>query len=145
VSFFYPSPGKPLTHGAVHDPDKPPTGDAVEDDIVSIGRRINELWVLSKQGGTGLPEWEDEYHLHDALRRETARKPVEQALWPSVLSYMNWVKNVLLGNLLEQEGYDPLVPSRNSMNLILPAYEAMWRVAIKCFLGNMASGHGKLS
>ncbi|KAI1554581.1 hypothetical protein PtrEW4_012263, partial [Pyrenophora tritici-repentis] len=29
---------------------------------------------------------------------------------------------------------DPLDPSQNPMNLLLPAYETMWRVVLRCFL-----------
>jgi hypothetical protein len=66
----------------------------------------------------------------------------------SVLGYIwgcvEWIKDWLLGRTTEREDNiltndthatpDPEIPSRNPMNLILPAYETMWRAVMRCFL-----------
>ncbi|KNG45995.1 cytochrome p450 [Stemphylium lycopersici] len=80
------------------------------DDTKYIGRRINELWIESKRAdGAQLPEWKEEEKLHVALRRATSASQATTAI-------------------------DPMTPKQNPMNLLLPAYETMWRVVLRCFL-----------
>jgi hypothetical protein len=50
------------------------------------------------------PRWEEQTQLHDALRRMTAGQ------------------------------HEPTSPKDNPMNLLLPAYETMWRAVTRCFL-----------
>lgn len=85
------------------------------DDIKYIGQRINELWVESKGNDDieRLPDWRDEEKLHAALRRVTQ------------------IPNVRTRGNLSTE---PLRGKNNPMNLLLPAYETMWRVVLRCFL-----------
>lgn len=90
-------------------------------DIIYIGQRINQLWIKSKQTNHTEEEglsWKDEKELHDALRRVTFSVPT-----------------VGIGGFTDDTTtVDPEVPSQNPMNLLLPAYETMWRVVIRCFL-----------
>jgi len=89
-------------------------------DITFIGHRINELWIKSKIAET-LPEdqqpaWEKETDLHKALRRVT-KSPVPGGFDSD-----------------SNSDVDPEVPEANPMNFLLPAYETMWRVVLRCFL-----------
>ncbi|KAE8829706.1 hypothetical protein HRS9122_09521 [Pyrenophora teres f. teres] len=90
-------------------------------DVIYIGKRINELWIESKQKDLAereRPLWKDETNLHNALRRVTFSAP-----------------NVDIGGYPnDATTADPLEPSNNPMNLLLPAYETMWRVVLRCFL-----------
>ncbi|KAI0570252.1 hypothetical protein TUN199_10747 [Pyrenophora tritici-repentis] len=91
------------------------------EDVIYIGKRINELWIKSKQKDLAEEEhplWKDETKLHDALRRVTF-----SALRVGIGGYPDDTTTV-----------DPLDPSQNPMNLLLPAYETMWRVVLRCFL-----------
>ncbi|EKD21007.1 uncharacterized protein L3040_004625 [Drepanopeziza brunnea f. sp. 'multigermtubi'] len=65
-----------------------------------IAKRINELWVLSKQQPA--PKWEDEMEMHY--------------------------------HLLVVTGRDSLNSFDNPMNLILPAYDTMWRAVFRGIL-----------
>jgi hypothetical protein len=89
--------------------------------IKYIGSRINELWVESKGDGPQLPRWENEQILHHALRAVTTetRSTDMPGTFPSS----------------PKPGEpDPLEASLNPMNLLLPAYETMWRVVLRCLL-----------
>ncbi|KAF2442388.1 hypothetical protein P171DRAFT_497202 [Karstenula rhodostoma CBS 690.94] len=97
-------------------------GDSFED-IVMIGRRINELWVASKEDEGQLPRWEDEGALNEALRRVTTPAPGVCRGWTGAPDHG-----------IAQEPPEPTIPHRNPMNLILPAYETMWRVVMRCVL-----------
>jgi len=90
-------------------------------DIIYIGQRINQLWITSKQknltGGERL-SWKHETKLHNALRRVTFSAP-----------------EVGIGGFTDDStSLDPEIPSQNPLNFLLPAYETMWRVVIRCFL-----------
>lgn len=139
------------------------------DDILYIGRRINELWIESKKSGEGGSKWTDEKMLHEALRRVTTKAPRNlvstDAQFPIVLvrgrnllAFLPWVNTAWAkascylpavlnkfrrtptaipatpADTNEDEGPEPTIPRRNPMNLLLPAYETMWRVVLRCFL-----------
>ncbi|KAL1799446.1 hypothetical protein ACET3X_003483 [Alternaria dauci] len=93
----------------------------VFDDITFIGRRINELWIESKTTSTISADeltWEKETDLHNALRRVT----------------MPPMSGSFYGQFPIVEQVDPETPASNPMNLLLPAYETMWRIVLRCFL-----------
>ncbi|KAF2022995.1 hypothetical protein EK21DRAFT_119181 [Setomelanomma holmii] len=79
------------------------------EDIIYIGHRINQLWIDSKRVETARPQWEDQTELHIALRR---------VITP---------ETSIPGAFLE-------IPDPNPLNLLLPAYETMWRVVMRGFL-----------
>ncbi|KAF1920094.1 hypothetical protein BDU57DRAFT_543870 [Ampelomyces quisqualis] len=95
--------------------------DSQFDDVRYISQRINQLWIKSKQNHPEEGEclsWKDETKLHNALRRVTFNIPT-----------------VGIGGFTDDTTtVDPEIPSQNPMNLLLPAYETMWRVVIRCFL-----------
>jgi hypothetical protein len=131
------------------------------EDITYIGRRINELWIESKRPDEGMRSlWTEEKELHNALRRVTTRTPdapphhhglevpvANVWTWPGALwrlasgylsglyagfrRHLTWSKDSPTPTL---ELPEPTIPSRNPMNLLLPAYETMWRVVLRCFL-----------
>lgn len=74
--------------------------------IMSIANRINELWILSKSDGG------------------------DKRVVPA------WHKEqVIIQNLLTViPNHDPRNPRNNPMNLILPAYETMWRAVFRGLL-----------
>jgi hypothetical protein len=78
-------------------------------DIIHIGHCINQLWIDSKKANTARPKWEDQTKLHDALRRVITPELSMLGAFPEIL--------------------DP-----NPLNVLLSAYETMWRVVIRGFL-----------
>jgi len=104
--------------------------DGAFDDIVYIGDRINKLWIQSKDQSV-LTDWSNEIRLHDALKRVTRKKSNSWVNTPRILTEIwNTMQHVAYGD----KSPEPTIPSRNPMNLILPAYETMWRVVMRCFL-----------
>ncbi|KAF2657163.1 hypothetical protein K491DRAFT_655329 [Lophiostoma macrostomum CBS 122681] len=94
-------------------------------DVTYFGRRINELWLESKKSHGATPQWKNEIELHKALLAVTTmsgsiRVPGEFSDGPMDVG--------------EDDEVDPLDPRRNPMNLLLPAYETMWRVVMRCVL-----------
>jgi hypothetical protein len=79
------------------------------EDIIYIGHSINQLWIDSKRANTARPKWEDQIELQDALRRVITPELSMPCAFPEIL--------------------DP-----NPLNVLLPAYETMWRVVIRGFL-----------
>ncbi|KAF2034801.1 hypothetical protein EK21DRAFT_56265 [Setomelanomma holmii] len=79
------------------------------EDIIYIGHRINQLWIDSKKVDIARPQWEVQTELHNALRR--------------VIS----LEMSIPGAFLE-------IPDPNPLNLLLPAYETMWRVVMRGLL-----------
>ncbi|CAN8100538.1 unnamed protein product [Discula destructiva] len=77
-----------------------------KDAIVSIASRVNELWIQSKEGN-GDNESIPAWH-------------EEQALIQNLLAVI--------------PDHDPRNPRETPMNLILPAYETMWRVVFRGLL-----------
>ncbi|KAF1833953.1 hypothetical protein BDW02DRAFT_569485 [Decorospora gaudefroyi] len=99
------------------------------EDITYIGRRINELWIETKKAGTNLPKehqlvWSNEKALHNALRRVTFTMPNPSSSVPGGF----------ISNDMGIPSRDPEIPRQNPLNLLLPAYETMWRVVMRCFL-----------
>lgn len=92
------------------------------DTVISIGHRINELWIESKATDGQSRDWTQERKLHDALRRVTA--PRTPGTYPS------------------NSTPEPGDPTQNPMNLLLPAYETMWRVVLRCLLEVRFRGAG---
>ena len=93
------------------------TSDTFED-IRLIGRQINDLWVDSKKSESQRPRWNDQHDLHKSLRRVTIVSPeVMPGAFP--------------GNEYCPE---PIDASENPLNFLLPAYETMWRVVLRCFV-----------
>ncbi|KAF9691396.1 hypothetical protein EKO04_010684 [Ascochyta lentis] len=86
------------------------------DDITYIGQQINELWMKSKNTNNTRPQWNDQIKLHQALRNVTTRS----------------MPGSFPGD--ENSGVEPTIPLENPMNLLLPAYETMWRVVMRCFI-----------
>lgn len=89
-----------------------------KDAIMSIANRINELWIQSKGG--------------DDDKRSVPTWHKEHAIIQNLL--------VVIPN------HDPRNPRSNPMNLILPAYETMWRAVFRgllevCFRGNHNHDH----
>jgi hypothetical protein len=98
--------------------------DHVLTDITYIARRINQLWLDSKETKGVMPQWENETELHTALRAVTT------------FSGSLHIPGGFSENPTNfgEDDVDPLEPPRNPMNLLLPAYETMWRVVIRCVL-----------
>ncbi|KAI1514782.1 hypothetical protein KJE20_13250 [Pyrenophora tritici-repentis] len=101
-------------------------------DVKFIGRRINELWIQSKMteaelDGAKPPIWSDEKDLHAALRRVTISKKTFDM--PGMFP-----EDVTDDKPGDTTTLDPTKPTENPMNLLLPAYETMWRVVMRCFL-----------
>jgi len=91
-----------------------------------IGRRINKLWIASKDDKSRRPVWNDETRLHTALLALTTVP--EERSFPIPGAFPS-----------DSDGeaeiaVDPLIPKLNPMNLLLPAYETMWRVVLRCML-----------
>lgn len=133
-------------------------------DIVFIGKRISQLWIESKKGEGQIPEWQHETELQDALRRVFKQGPKDLAkndmarltAWQLLASISamfvgmhsllrtfraykgisSWMRNKLgkPKETIAVPSRDPRVPRQNPMNLILPAYETMWRVVMRCFI-----------
>jgi hypothetical protein len=131
------------------------------DHIKLIGRRINELWIQSKKPNDAT-KWADQKDLHRALRAVTASTPpgalttstppTTWSMLPRPLSgfmeYVAWCISALPfygrnnpdleqprnNEIAQQDLPDPLVPRQNPMNWLLPAYETMWRVVMRCLL-----------
>ncbi|KAF2465148.1 uncharacterized protein BDR25DRAFT_328768 [Lindgomyces ingoldianus] len=80
--------------------------------IQIIGKRINELWIASKKDDSNT--WENELLIHEALKA---------VITPSVAS-----------DDTSSSTRDPLDRKGNPMNFLLPAYETMWRVVMRCLL-----------
>ncbi|KAF1351463.1 hypothetical protein EJ07DRAFT_169016 [Lizonia empirigonia] len=102
------------------------------DDVKFIGRRINELWIQCKMteaepDGAKPPIWSDEKDLHAALRRVTVGKKIFDM--PGMFP-----EDVPDDKPGDTTTLDPTKPTENPMNLLLPAYETMWRVILRCFL-----------
>ncbi|KAF2621924.1 hypothetical protein BU25DRAFT_435148 [Macroventuria anomochaeta] len=89
------------------------------EDIKFIGHRINDLWIESKKPDGERPQWADQCDLHMSLRRVTSATSVDM---PG--SYTQEISN----------GAEPTVPEENPLNFLLPAYETMWRVVLRCFI-----------
>jgi hypothetical protein len=152
-------------------PDAPTWGEDDFDDIAQIGRRINELWVESKDKTNVYPTWARKADLQAALRRVTSRTTSNNSREKSIVNtqaavgilgsfYSNlgylwsncpqWIINLwsLLHSWMKpataeistaksptlEDTPDASVPKRTPMNLILPAYETMWRVVMRTFL-----------
>ncbi|KAF1962595.1 hypothetical protein CC80DRAFT_370653, partial [Byssothecium circinans] len=93
--------------------------------IKYIGRRINELWIESKNQVSQRSRWLDEKKLHEALRAVTTVTRITEPVF------------AIPGSFIEETttpDLDPLVPKQNPMNLLLPAYETMWRAVMRCVL-----------
>jgi hypothetical protein len=134
------------------------------DDIVLIGDCVNQLWVESKEGEDVMPEWQQETDLQDALRRVSKQVPREPTnnqlaclnIWQPLTSMCTmfgstrswfhaltvyqraalWMQR-LSGKpqeIVKATCRDPRIPEQNPMNLILPAYDTMWRVVMRCFI-----------
>ncbi|KAF2750598.1 hypothetical protein M011DRAFT_464397 [Sporormia fimetaria CBS 119925] len=107
------------------------------ENIALIGQRINELWIASKTENP--PSWAEQTELHQALREVTATSsfPVLRILarWLP-LAVHEWLANQYpaLGLKVDGEDPDPLIPRRNPMNWLLPAYETMWRAVMRCVM-----------
>ncbi|KAF1346424.1 hypothetical protein EJ07DRAFT_160478 [Lizonia empirigonia] len=102
------------------------------DDVKFIGRRINELWIQCKMteaepDGAKPPIWSDEKDLHAALCRVTVGKKIFDM--PGMFP-----EDVPDDKPGDTTTLDPTKPTENPMNLLLPAYETMWRVILRCFL-----------
>lgn len=90
------------------------------DDVVYVGHRINYLWIASKKSSEERPRWADEHRLHKALRRiTTAVSPHLTGSFPEEA---------------EKDEAEPISPEENPLNYLLPAYETMWRVVLRCFI-----------
>lgn len=76
----------------------------LDDDLAQLASEINRLWINSKSPDTIQP-WAEQEQLHRILR-----------------------------NLTPESHHDPCSPRENPMNLILPSYETLWRVVLRCFL-----------
>ncbi|KAF1976689.1 hypothetical protein BU23DRAFT_528435 [Bimuria novae-zelandiae CBS 107.79] len=85
---------------------------ATFDDIAYTARRINELWIESKKPDGELPNWKYEDHLRLALDRLTKNPTPMPGGFPTM-----------------EDMDDP-----NPLNFLLPAYETMWRVVMRCFM-----------
>jgi hypothetical protein len=102
--------------------------------IVFIGKRINELWLLSKQPDNAIV-WENEHKLHQSLRAVISGDEPRLRWW-------DWLGGIFgfweMRQTQEQQPnelkHDPLTPRLNPMSWILPAYETMWRVVMRCVL-----------
>ncbi|KAI0569269.1 hypothetical protein PtrSN002B_011871, partial [Pyrenophora tritici-repentis] len=102
------------------------------DDVKFICRRINELWIRSKMteaelDGAKAPIWSDEEDFHAALRRVTVSKKTFDM--PGMFP-----EDVPDDKPGDTTTLDPTKPTENPMNLLLPVYETMWRVVMRCFL-----------
>jgi hypothetical protein len=95
------------------DADAASKGKDIFDDVVLIGHQINYLWIKSKKPDDERPKWEDQHELQNALRHVTT------AQVPG--SYPKDVE-------------DTIKPEDNPLNYLLPAYETMWRVVMRCFI-----------
>jgi hypothetical protein len=152
-------------------PDAPTWGDDDFGDIIYIGRRINELWVESKDKTNLHSTWALEADLQAALRKVTSPPMSNNTrgksivdthaavgtlgsfysklvhlgskcpqwiinLWSSLHSWMKPAAAETAAAKIPtlEETPDPSVPKRNPMNLILPAYETMWRVVMRTFM-----------
>lgn len=74
------------------------------DDIVTVTENINELWMRSKDGFDGIVSPNDLHRLQTALHR-----------------------------ILPEAAY-PFEPRTDPLNIIMPAYETMWRVVLLTFV-----------
>ncbi|KAJ8110964.1 hypothetical protein OPT61_g6325 [Boeremia exigua] len=89
------------------------------EDFRFIGHRLNDLWMNSKTPDGERLQWADQHDLHVSLRRVTSATSIDM---PG--SYIQETYN----------GAEPTVLKENPLNFILPAYETMWRVVLRCFI-----------
>ncbi|KAF2685222.1 hypothetical protein K458DRAFT_300821 [Lentithecium fluviatile CBS 122367] len=92
------------------------------ENIEYIGRRTNQLWIESKADEGQRPQWKNEKRLHKALNAVTT------------LSLPTKNMPGAFPSTSQEQDPDPLEPRLNPMNLLLPAYETMWRVVLRCLL-----------
>ncbi|KAI1521642.1 hypothetical protein PtrSN001C_012156, partial [Pyrenophora tritici-repentis] len=78
-------------------------------------------------GRAKAPIWSDQKDLYAALRRVTVSKKIFDMLGM-------FPEDVPDDKPGDTTTLDPTKPTENPMNLLLPAYETMWRVVIRCFL-----------
>ncbi|KAF2281240.1 uncharacterized protein EI97DRAFT_472570 [Westerdykella ornata] len=105
--------------------------------IQFIGQRINELWLASKNPHDTTTSWKDETRLHEALLAVTAPRATWMRRIARALEYIPGLGSLfryLFGVRKEDAEPHPLDPTRNPMNWLLPAYETMWRVVMRCVL-----------
>lgn len=98
--------------------------------IVYIAKRINELWLESKKDNIE-PHWEDEEKLHQALIEVTRRDAPVPGSFPDESDEDDIIDPT---SRETNEEVDPRTPRQNPMNFLLPAYETMWRVVLRCIL-----------
>jgi hypothetical protein len=121
-------------------------------DIVYIGQRTNELLAASEQEEAECPRWGDEKKLHQALQRLFTPYsyhwfPVRfihfvcEIVWRTSSAcfhqVLRWWKGPAYTRVLDNSDRkrpDPKRPEANPMNWILPAYDPVWRVVMRCFL-----------
>lgn len=93
-----------------------------------IGKRINELWIASKyedEDDKGLT-WSSDTRLRNALIEVTTVPAAPTMHMPGAFPSDTHEENKPISDLD--------VSRTNPMNLILPAYETMWRVVMRCVL-----------
>lgn len=96
------------------------------ENVKYIGKRINELWIASKNEEEDSLLWSNETRLHEALLAVTTMPAARPMHVPGAFPSDS--------DEGEDPIVDPLTPRLNPMNLILPAYETMWRVVLRCVL-----------
>ncbi|KAF2704111.1 hypothetical protein K504DRAFT_335966, partial [Pleomassaria siparia CBS 279.74] len=102
------------------------TADGGFENVKYIGKKINELWISSKKDEHQRPIWRDETRLHEALVAvTTVSAPPDIHIPGAFQSVSAQEKDIIV---------DPLTPRLNPMNVLLPAYETMWRVVMRCVL-----------
>ncbi|KAK4891000.1 hypothetical protein LTR27_010331 [Elasticomyces elasticus] len=88
----------------------------VDSDIQTLASEINAQWLRSKgdfdSASFALPEWQ--------FKNQTQLREALKAVFPE--------KDVDVG-------------SENPLNYLLPGYETMWRVVLRCFIELTARGH----
>ncbi|KAI1517899.1 hypothetical protein Ptr86124_003200 [Pyrenophora tritici-repentis] len=84
-------------------------------------------FIEAELGRAKAPIWSDQKDLYAALRRVTVSKKIFDMLGM-------FPEDVPDDKPGDTTTLDPTKPTENPMNLLLPAYETMWRVVIRCFL-----------
>ncbi|KAG8624604.1 hypothetical protein KVT40_007671 [Elsinoe batatas] len=80
--------------------------DMDDDFFYNLADEINQQWIASKDN-TNVDEWS--YQANDRLRNLVAR-------------------------LLPTSDTEPTIPQNTPLNFILPGYETLWRVVLRCYL-----------
>ncbi|PVI01801.1 hypothetical protein DM02DRAFT_524235 [Periconia macrospinosa] len=94
-------------------------------DMLYVSSHLNELLVTYERAADRLPGWSEQEDLHAALRRVTLSIPTYVSALNSTSTRAKRANSKLP---------EPMQKYRNPLNLLMHAYDTIWRVVLRCFL-----------